>query len=292
MVEGMVQKKTYLCLFPVKMVFRLPLMHSLRCLARRASAQHLSAAATRPVAPPARPLLPLRSAVHSAFSTAVHSTAALAPPAAAPHRPALRGLDHVCVAVADVDRSIVWYRAVLGFEHVFADDPSFGKDPAFMQQQIYGGADVLVGDGDGDGDAGDDGDDGDAGVRQEAQLGGSSGEREGSGDRDRERSGGGGGGGQTAQQQPRGMANRPAAIALLPIPAGGGAPIANHRGAHFAVNSCGASFAEWRRRLPGLLEEHQSGRSDGEVDYQDYGMQRSLFFADPDRNIVEITTWE
>ena len=278
-------------------------MHSLRGLARRASAQHLSAAATRPVAPPIHPLRPLRSAVHSAFSSAFSTTAPA--PAAAPHRPALRGLDHVCVAVADVDRSIVWYRAVLGFEHVFADDPSFGKDPAFMQQQTYGG-DGDDGGGDGDGEDGDDGDvdgddgdvngddgdvDGDNGVRQEAQQLSGSGGREGSGGRDRERSGGGGGGGQIAQQ-PRGMANRPAAIALLPIPAGGGAPITNHRGAHFAVNSCGASFAEWRRRLPGLLEEHQSGRSDGEVDYQDYGLQRSLFFADPDRNIVEITTWE
>ena len=260
-------------------------MHSLRGLARRASAQHLSAAATRPVAPPIHPLRPLRSAVHSAFSSAFSTTAP------APHRPALRGLDHVCVAVADVDRSIVWYRAVLGFEHVFADDPSFGKDPAFMQQQTYGG-DGDDGGGDGDGEDGDDEDDGDVdgddGVQQETQQLSGSGGRECSGGRDRERSGGGG---QTAQQ-PRGMANRPAAIALLPIPAGGGAPITNHRGAHFAVNSCGASFAEWRRRLPGLLEEHQSGRSDGEVDYQDYGLQRSLFFADPDRNIVEITTWE
>ena len=42
-------------------------------------------------------------------------------------------IDHVCVCVSDIDASLAWYLNVLGFEHKFAEEPSFGKDPAFLQ---------------------------------------------------------------------------------------------------------------------------------------------------------------
>ena len=130
----------------------------------------------------------------------------------------VRALDHVCVCVTDVDRSIAWYRGVLGLEHVFADEPSFGRDPAFLRS----GA---------------------------------------------------------------------AAVALLPLGAKQ-RPVRDHLGAHFAL---GVDLAEWHRfraALPALLSEHRAGAAHSTaVDAQDYGLQLSLFFSDPDANIVEVTTW-
>ena len=130
----------------------------------------------------------------------------------------VRGLDHVCVCVTDVDRSIAWYHGVLGLEHAFADAPQFGKDPAFLR----------------------------AGV---------------------------------------------AAVALLPLGARK-PPIRDHLGAHFAL---GVDLAEWHRfraALPALLRRHRAGAAHSiAVDEQDYGLQLSLFFSDPDANVVEVTTW-
>ena len=50
----------------------------------------------------------------------------------APH-PTLVKVDHVCLAVADIDASIGFYQDVLGLEHRYADEETFGKDPAFLQ---------------------------------------------------------------------------------------------------------------------------------------------------------------
>lgn len=42
----------------------------------------------------------------------------------------LERLDHVALTVTDVDRSIAWYRDVLGLEHVHEEE--WGRQPAFL----------------------------------------------------------------------------------------------------------------------------------------------------------------
>jgi len=42
----------------------------------------------------------------------------------------LERLDHVALTVSDVDRSIEWYRDVLGLEHVHEEE--WGRSPAFL----------------------------------------------------------------------------------------------------------------------------------------------------------------
>lgn len=42
----------------------------------------------------------------------------------------LEGIDHVALAVADVERTVAWYIEVLGFERRFAD--KWGGVPAFI----------------------------------------------------------------------------------------------------------------------------------------------------------------
>ena len=81
-------------------------------------------------------------------------------------------------------------------------------------------------------------------------------------------------------------------VALLPLenPA---QKIADHQGAHFALRidqdeflraSCGA--------LRETLEEHRVHDTQSiEVKEFDYGIQRSLFFSDPDGNIIELASW-
>ena len=157
-----------------------------------------------------------KSGRHSSFLGL--STAAAA--GTAPGR-GFRGIDHVCVVVRDIDRSIDWYKSVLGLRHVFADDPCFGKDPAFLQ-----------------------------------------------------------------------CADRTVNVALLPLQLGQD-PVRDHRGAHFAIGVGMERFLDEAESLPAVLAEN---RLDGEthsveVDRQDYGLQQSLFFSDPDRNIVELTFW-
>ena len=119
------------------------------------------------------------------------------------------GLDHVCICVQNVETSLEWYRKVLDFEHKYADEKSFGKDPAFLQ-------------------------------------------------------------------------NGNAKIALLPLHSSQ-TPVKNHNGAHFAFNVDREEFDRMRVELPKRL--------DTQVEEQDYDLQLSLFFSDPDDNILEITTW-
>ena len=119
------------------------------------------------------------------------------------------GLDHVCVAVKDVDVSLDWYERVLDFKHKYADESSFGKNPAFLQ-------------------------------------------------------------------------NGNAKIALIPL-ARSQTPVKNHNGAHFAFNVDREEFDRMRVELPKRLGCR--------VEEQDYDLQLSIFFSDPDSNILEITTW-
>jgi hypothetical protein len=42
-----------------------------------------------------------------------------------------------------------------------------------------------------------------------------------------------------------------------------------------------------------LLETHRVHEAQSlAVEEADYGLQRSLFFSDPDNNILELTTWD
>lgn len=128
------------------------------------------------------------------------------------------GLDHVCVVVSDVEKSIEWYGKVLGFTHRFEKEACFGKDPAFLQ-------------------------------------------------------------------------NGTAKIALLPLERGR-SPIRDHRGAHAAFGVNREEFDTMRKELPDILRKHAITPDQSvDIDEQDYDLQLSLFFSDPDRNILEITTW-
>ena len=82
-------------------------------------------------------------------------------------------------------------------------------------------------------------------------------------------------------------------VALLPL-AKGRKLINDHRGAHFALNIPEErEFLSLRHGgLQELLTKHRSGIAQScHVDYQDYGIQQSLFFQDPDANIVELAYW-
>ena len=82
-------------------------------------------------------------------------------------------------------------------------------------------------------------------------------------------------------------------VALLPL-AKDRRMINDHLGAHFALNVPEEeTFLSLRDGgLHELLKEHCTGSSHScEVDYQDYGIQQSLFFNDPDANIVELAYW-
>ena len=80
-------------------------------------------------------------------------------------------------------------------------------------------------------------------------------------------------------------------IALLPLSSAQTA-IPQHNGAHTAFGVDKPTFRAWQAALPALLQAHRCGAEQAvSIDEHDYGMQLSLFFADPDNNILEITTW-
>jgi catechol 2,3-dioxygenase-like lactoylglutathione lyase family enzyme len=75
-------------------------------------------------------------------------------------------------------------------------------------------------------------------------------------------------------------------------------PITNHNGAHFALKVNAETFAHAKNGgLSSLLLQHNPSTttpstSSIAVEYQDYGIQKSLFFYDPDHNMIELTLWE
>ena len=80
-------------------------------------------------------------------------------------------------------------------------------------------------------------------------------------------------------------------IALLPVDAGD--RIVDHRGAHVAFRVSDVDFSEARGTLGARLEQNRINDSqDVGVDFQDYGIQQSLFFHDPDGNVLELTRWK
>merc|ERR1711879_504833 len=83
-------------------------------------------------------------------------------------------------------------------------------------------------------------------------------------------------------------------VALLKLPQGE-SPLRGSRSqkGHFALRVANEEFADFRLRLPKLLETHRvSEEQSVEVQFEDYGVQRSLFFHDPDGNELEVTTWD
>lgn len=61
---------------------------------------------------------------------------------------------------------------------------------------------------------------------------------------------------------------------------------------HTAFRLDPAAFAQARLALPGLLAAHRAhGGQRVAVEFQDYGLQHSLFFDDPDGNVLELTMW-
>jgi len=79
-------------------------------------------------------------------------------------------------------------------------------------------------------------------------------------------------------------------LALLPVSLSSRIP--NHNGAHLAFTLPPSLFTFAKTTLPALLAEHKpAAHHDVSVDFQDYGIQHSLFFRDPDDNILELTCW-
>lgn len=131
-------------------------------------------------------------------------------------------MDHICLCVSDIEKSIIWYHNILGVTHKYNDTPNFYPydldSPAFLQKN-----DVK--------------------------------------------------------------------IALLPLHKNQ-SPIKDHKGAHIAFNTNKIEFSKAKEKLPGLLIQFQVHADQSiEVEECDYGIQKSLFFADPDNNILEVTTW-
>jgi len=83
-------------------------------------------------------------------------------------------------------------------------------------------------------------------------------------------------------------------VALLRLP-NGESPLVGSRSqrGHFAFRVSNEEFAKFRRELPKMLEKHRAHPDQSlEIEYQNYGVQQSLFFQDPDGNELEVTTWE
>lgn len=85
-----------------------------------------------------------------------------------------------------------------------------------------------------------------------------------------------------------------ASVALLALEAEK-APVPQHNGAHFALGlHSEEAFEAAVAELPALLLRHggdTASTAEPHIDVQDYGLQRSVFFADLDANIVELTWW-
>jgi catechol 2,3-dioxygenase-like lactoylglutathione lyase family enzyme len=67
--------------------------------------------------------------------------------------------------------------------------------------------------------------------------------------------------------------------------------IPDHRGAHVAFTLPLPGWERARGELPRLLAANGGGGGRLDVEECDYGVQRSLFFRDPDGNVLELATW-
>eukprot|EP00930_Biecheleria_cincta_P001466 TRINITY_DN102603_c0_g1_i1.p2 TRINITY_DN102603_c0_g1~~TRINITY_DN102603_c0_g1_i1.p2 ORF type:complete len:174 (-),score=24.10 TRINITY_DN102603_c0_g1_i1:398-919(-) len=82
-------------------------------------------------------------------------------------------------------------------------------------------------------------------------------------------------------------------LALLLLPEGE-EPLLGSRSqrGHFALRTDPATFLQWCQRLPELLKEHRLHENQSLwIQEDDYGIQKSIFFEDPDGNEIEITAW-
>ena len=83
-------------------------------------------------------------------------------------------------------------------------------------------------------------------------------------------------------------------LALMRL-AGDRAPLrgARDQKGHFALRVDGLTFWDLHRRLPALLREHRANPAQSTaILCDDFAVQLSMFFYDPDGNEVEITTWD
>lgn len=83
-------------------------------------------------------------------------------------------------------------------------------------------------------------------------------------------------------------------IALLQLPEGE-TPLQGSRSqkGHVALRVPTQEFERFRYGLPALLQEHRvHPQQSVQVEEDNYGVQRSLFFHDPDGNELEVTTWD
>jgi len=72
--------------------------------------------------------------------------------------------------------------------------------------------------------------------------------------------------------------------------------IKDHRGAHIAFGVTSPVFDDMAHQGSGGLRDKLKNNviyegQNIEVDEQDYGVQKSLFFHDPDDNVLELTKW-
>lgn len=81
-------------------------------------------------------------------------------------------------------------------------------------------------------------------------------------------------------------------LALFPLSTST-SPIRDHKGAHFALSVDASTFSRAKNGgLQALLHQHRRhSRQSTFVEYEDYGIQKSLFFKDPDANVIELTLW-
>ena len=67
----------------------------------------------------------------------------------------------------------------------------------------------------------------------------------------------------------------------------------DHKGAHLAFTLSRGKWEEARVNLPVLLLENRIVVGQRiTVDEEDYGIQKGLFFEDPDNNVLELTMWK
>ena len=93
----------------------------------------------------------------------------------------------------------------------------------------------------------------------------------------------------TCKQSPAFMRSGEVRVALYEVEK----IISDHKGAHLAFTLSKSNWEFARLTLPKLLEENKVYETQiVSVDEEDYGIQKGLFFQDPDNNILEISMWK